>query len=126
MIDARARLFLTIDELEMPFLERLNLIERCLGERNIAPQIKLAGAVKLSEEWCMRGASAKSRSWTRRGRCCTDVTCKPVSPTGELDVLYAGLEEKTVVIIAHRINIVQPCDCIVMTELGGAVGCDSW
>jgi ABC-type multidrug transport system fused ATPase/permease subunit len=31
-----------------------------------------------------------------------------------------------VVIIAHRINIVQPCDCIVMTELGGAVGCDSW
>lgn len=35
-------------------------------------------------------------------------------------------EEKTVVMIAHRLSTVQRCDRIVVMEQGRVVGCDSW
>ena len=39
-----------IDETEMPLCQRVNLIERDPGERNVATKIKFLGAVELSEE----------------------------------------------------------------------------
>lgn len=39
-----------IDETEMPFRQRVDLVEREPGQRNIAPKIKIAGAVELSED----------------------------------------------------------------------------
>ena len=34
--------------------------------------------------------------------------------------------EKTVVMIAHRLSTVQRCDHIVVMEQGRIVGCDCW